>query len=649
MLDRPTSVLGRLAALLTAALLGGAVSSAWSATDSNLNSAATSMTSVRLDLPQWSLDRQQVVQPRMLPIPVAESADETHYPTVRVGVLAYSPPWYDGSFIHETIYFLGWRLPKHRFQLQFLKADELDQALRDGTLDIVAAPPTALLLYRESAFLRDLATIVSDTAPNPSFSSAAAVIVRRDRTDIEKLDDLKGKIVSTVPSEVTPGLLEVQYELLKRGYDPNHFFGKLVTQDPLRMRDVISDVLSGRADAGIVRACYLEDFRRSKSNGLTDAVKVLERRVGDGLSCGHSTALNPGWIIAATENLPQEVAREVTAELLTMPMNAWGQYWSIATDISTPAEMLRALQLGPYRHLKDWSIERFWEEYRTELIIALALIILMLGHGVILEARVRRRTSELERVHAAQRRLTEKLDALQRAGAVGQISSIVAHEMKQPLDVIQNLSRGTLRMIEDEPETLDDIASAVEGIHDQAGRAAAIIDRVRSYSQGRTERIPIELDSAVRRITAQFRASGKGRLAHIKLGPLDKAVAQMDPLDFELIVINLLSNAVDAASKSPKPAVTIGLFLENDVAHLTVSDNGPALTDEAFAALGTSILKTTKANGLGLGVNIVRTMAENYVGRLTYHQLKPSGIMAEVTIPAVAPEPTNTPEESQHG
>ena len=65
--------------------------------------------------------------------------------------------------------------------------------------------------------------------------------------------------------------------------------------------------------------------------------------------------------------------------------------------------------------------------------------------------------------------------------------------------------------------------------------------------------------------------------------------------------------------------------------------------------LGTSILKTTKANGLGLGVNIVRTMAENYVGRLTYHQLKPSGIMAEVTIPAVAPEPTNTPEESQHG
>ena len=347
MLDRPTSVLGRLAALLTAALLGGAVSSAWSATDSNLNSAATSMTSVRLDLPQWSLDRQQVVQPRMLPIPVAESADETHYPTVRVGVLAYSPPWYDGSFIHETIYFLGWRLPKHRFQLQFLKADELDQALRDGTLDIVAAPPTALLLYRESAFLRDLATIVSDTAPNPSFSSAAAVIVRRDRTDIEKLDDLKGKIVSTVPSEVTPGLLEVQYELLKRGYDPNHFFGKLVTQDPLRMRDVISDVLSGRADAGIVRACYLEDFRRSKSNGLTDAVKVLERRVGDGLSCGHSTALNPGWIIAATENLPQEVAREVTAELLTMPMNAWGQYWSIATDISTPAEMLRALQIGP--------------------------------------------------------------------------------------------------------------------------------------------------------------------------------------------------------------------------------------------------------------------------------------------------------------
>ena len=81
------------------------------------------------------------------------------------------------------------------------------------------------------------------------------------------------------------------------------------------------------------------------------------------------------------------------------------------------------------------------------------------------------------------REASARLESLQRAGAVGQISSIVAHEMKQPLGVIQNLSRGTLRLIEDEPETLDEVAQAVESINDEAVRAAQIIDRVRSWSQ----------------------------------------------------------------------------------------------------------------------------------------------------------------------
>ena len=101
------------------------------------------------------------------------------------------------------------------------------------------------------------------------------------------------------------------------------------------------------------------------------------------------------------------------------------------------------------------------------------------------------------------REASARLESLQRAGAVGQISSIVAHEMKQPLGVIQNLSRGTLRLIEDEPETLDEVAQAVESINDEAVRAAQILT---AYAAGasRVNRQVLEADQGVKRAVQSF-------------------------------------------------------------------------------------------------------------------------------------------------
>lgn len=191
------------------------------------------------------------------------------------------------------------------------------------------------------------------------------------------------------------------------------------------------------------------------------------------------------------------------------------------------------------------------------------------------------------------REASARLESLQRAGAVGQISSIVAHEMKQPLGVIQNLSRGTLRLIEDEPETLDEVAQAVESINDEAVRAAQIIDRVRSWSQGRVNRQVLEADQGVKRAVQSFMLTNRSRGISIRTGVLQSAKVWMDLLELELIVVNLLSNAAEAARKSDHPTVMIDLqtareSLPGDVAAvvLTITDNGPALSDQTFAALG---------------------------------------------------------------
>ena len=553
------------------------------------------------------------------------AGDRTLHPVIRLGVLTHSPPWYDGSFVDESVRWLAWKLPQFRFATDYL-----------GTGD---------LMRRMEAREIDLAVDAEESA-------AAAVIVRRDREDLKTLADLKGRSVSLVRDEVSPGELELKREVVRIGLDPDHFFGQELREPRLRMRAVVTDVLSGRTDAGILRACFLEELERSGLRGAYGELRVLDERKDDGLHCRHSTPAYPGWMLASTASLSQEAARAITAVLLTKPANAWGQHWTVSPNVEAYDDLFRTLRIGPYAYLREWTLARIWSEWKAAIIIVLISIAGLCVHGFVLEKLVGLRTRELKEAWKKQqeteceaREASARLESLQRAGAVGQISSIVAHEMKQPLGVIQNLSRGTLRLIEDEPETLDEVAQAVESINDEAVRAAQIIDRVRSWSQGRVNRQVLEADQGVKRAVQSFMLTNRSRGISIRTGVLQSVKVWMDPLELELIVVNLLSNAAEAARKSDHPTVMIDLqtareSLPGDVAAvvLTITDNGPALSDQTFAALGCTALQTTREGGLGLGLMIVRTLAENNVGRLTFERLAPHGLAVHVTLPVWMPE-----------
>ena len=98
---------------------------------------------------------------------------------IRVGVLAYSPPWYDGAFVDETIRYLGWKLPQYAFSVRYYAPEALRRAIRSREIDIAAAS-TAFFHGEQMPLMRELAAIVSDTASDPRRAAAAAVIVRAE-------------------------------------------------------------------------------------------------------------------------------------------------------------------------------------------------------------------------------------------------------------------------------------------------------------------------------------------------------------------------------------------------------------------------------------------------------------------------------------
>ncbi len=591
-----------------------------------------------------------------LPVP-AVSAQTDAFSSSRplelnVGVLAYSPPWYDGAFLEETIDYLEWKLPHYRFHVKYLDSEALRLSVSQQRLDLVACGSTFYYTYL-SLGLRDIAALVSDTSTGSNRASAAAVVVRKDRTDLRQLKDLRGLRVGTVKGETSPGIYEVLTEIARFDASPEKFFGEILEEKPLNMRRVLERVASGEIDAGIVRACFLEDLEQAGSLTETARLRVLEHKdSGDALACRHTTRSYPGWVFAASERLPEHVARDISAMLLTKPSNAWGQHWSVLTDYSETSRMLQTLKVGPYAYLRQWTVRRFIEEFWPFIIIAIFSLIGLVVHGAILSKLVQKRTAELEQVYVQRqaaerlaRENSEKLDALQRLGAVGQISGIVAHEMKQPLASIQNLAHGALRILEDDEASSEEVVRAVYNIEDEASKAARIVERVRSYSRGQSLRSAIDSRRAIEDIVGQFRSSGKGRFARIETERIDSVQLMMVPIDLELIVINLLTNAAEAAAQVADPEIVVSAIAADDQLSINVSDNGPNISQKDFNELGSSVLRSTKANGLGLGLMIVRTLAKNYIGRVEFERRLPRGLTVRVILPAQT-APHTTPSDA---
>lgn len=343
------------------------------------------------------------------------AGDRTLHPVIRLGVLTHSPPWYDGSFVDESVRWLAWKLPQFRFATDYLGTGDLMRRMEAREIDLAVAPASFFFFAQRPLMNRFVASIVSDAAVDAEESAAAAVIVRRDREDLKTLADLKGRSVSLVRDEVSPGELELKREVVRIGLDPDHFFGQELREPRLRMRAVVTDVLSGRTDAGILRACFLEELERSGLRGAYGELRVLDERKDDGLHCRHSTPAYPGWMLASTASLSQEAARAITAVLLTKPANAWGQHWTVSPNVEAYDDLFRTLRIGPYAYLREWTLARIWSEWKAAIIIVLISIAGLCVHGFVLEKLVGLRTRELKEAWKNSRRRSARRVKLRHA------------------------------------------------------------------------------------------------------------------------------------------------------------------------------------------------------------------------------------------
>ena len=194
--------------------------------------------------------------------------------------------------------------------------------------------------------------------------------VRNDRKDLSELKDLRNlKLAATDDNDFT-GFHAGMGELIHRGFNPDKFFSHIQfigSSSKVAMHHVVDDVISGKADVGIVKTCFLEDLE--KLSGQAYPVKVIGEKPKDSFACKRSTDLYPNWTISSTKNLSSEDLRDVTKFLLEMPKTSDGKYWSLAPDLSNVENLMKELKIGEYDFLRHWSLKQVWAEYKTFILL----------------------------------------------------------------------------------------------------------------------------------------------------------------------------------------------------------------------------------------------------------------------------------------
>jgi two-component system sensor kinase FixL len=253
--------------------------------------------------------------------------------------------------------------------------------------------------------------------------------------------------------------------------------------------------------------------------------------------------------------------------------------------------------------------------------------------------RLREANLQLARRASERAELQSELAHVSRLTELGQTISSLAHEVSQPLTAIDSYLAAAARLLE--MGEAGEVREALQKSSAQVHRASQIVQRVREFARNskfdrKAEQLPkvIEEACALALVGAQARELD----LRVELDP-DTADVMIDKIQVQQVLVNLLRNAAEAMADSPrKELAVVSARQPGGKVLLSVMDTGPGIAPEVHARLFQPFV-TSKANGMGVGLSICRTIVEAHGGRLWSESNPGGGTVFRMTLPAVTEVP----------
>jgi PAS domain S-box-containing protein len=225
---------------------------------------------------------------------------------------------------------------------------------------------------------------------------------------------------------------------------------------------------------------------------------------------------------------------------------------------------------------------------------------------------------------------TERAQNASRLITMGEMASSVAHELNQPLTAINNYCNGLVSRLKAGHISEPDMLIALEKTARQAQRAGQIIQRIRAFVK-RSEPNRVHADVAPMVFEALELAEIELRRRNVRLSrfiPDGLPKVMVDVILIEQVLLNLLKNAAESIDHAQRPsthrhvALQVGVkrMGEQDVVEFSVTDTGQGLAPQVLERLFEAFY-STKAEGMGIGLNLCRSIVESHLGRMQAENL----------------------------
>jgi C4-dicarboxylate-specific signal transduction histidine kinase len=251
--------------------------------------------------------------------------------------------------------------------------------------------------------------------------------------------------------------------------------------------------------------------------------------------------------------------------------------------------------------------------------------------GVAIDVTKRKETEE------DARRQREQINLLGRVSLLGEMTASLAHELNQPLSAMVTNANAGMRLIDrgkEDPKTLHDILSDVVS---DGRRAHDIIQNVRNtIKKGDSNRRRINVNELVTNVAHAISADAIAYSCEVETYlAADLPLIEGDPVQIQQVLVNLVSNALDAMQHTPpdrrKVEISTAGNGDNEV-RLSVRDHGTGIHTEVHERLFDRFF-TTKEQGLGMGLAIVRSIVESHGGDIQAENVADGGARFYFTLP----------------
>jgi signal transduction histidine kinase len=267
--------------------------------------------------------------------------------------------------------------------------------------------------------------------------------------------------------------------------------------------------------------------------------------------------------------------------------------------------------------------ERVWAD---ELVHRLQLL------GDVFANILSRRQSEVET-----QRLRRDLSHVGRVSTIGELTASLAHQLNQPLTAILSNAQAAQDLLDSNPASLEEIREILADIVEDDKRAGEVIHRLRGLlTKGNLEFAALDINEVVSEVARLVSGDAVLRAVSIRLDLAPRLPPVWgDRVQLQQVILNLVLNGLDAIRESASGEQTLVLWTAGEdsaAVRVGVRDSGTGL-DEADLDHIFQAFYTTKADGLGMGLAIARSIVEAHGGRLTARNNPEGGATFSFAVP----------------